>query len=623
LYRFHDAEWRERGKGNVRILKHKTSGLQRLIMRESGTGYVRANHVIDPREALTAPEGDATGARFRFDAMDFADNQAMTAQLFLIRFKDAAGASEFKTHHDAARLGNAPLVASGSDEDASASASSAAAAGAEDAGEPDESGPVPETGDLMTAWGVDAEDATRIDALSAAFAAKYGSPPDFFAHAPGRVNIIGEHIDYHHFSVMPFALRQDIVFAVGSAPAATGEVELNNMDARFGACSVSADPTAAVDTSDGIQWQHYFQAGYKAAFASMPAGTEPKPMRVLVDGRVPPGGGVSSSSAMSVGSCLATLKHHSHAVTRAALASAAQKAEAEAVGTMSGGMDQAISCMGEAGKAMQVDFAPLKATPVSLPASAAFIVANTLLESTKAVNPEERYNMRVTEGLLAIKLVAKAAGIEAWRDVHYMRELIAPLGVSNPGDLTAPIEANLKEGAYSQTELEEAFGEPIADVMATCDRKERVAAVLASNDVGAAVYDLRKRARHVATEAQRVLDFGDACAGDHTADTAASLGALMDASHASCRDDYECSCEELDRLCEVAKKAGALGARLTGAGWGGCMVALVEAGTEEAVIAAMDTEYYASQPDERRIAARFASKPAAGAAVYVPAAEEF
>lgn len=615
----------------MRLLKHNTSGVHRLIMREDGTGYVRANHVIDPREGLTIPEGDASGARFRFDAIDFADNETMTAELFLIRFKNAEGAAEFKKYHDAAREANAPIAAaaaaaSGGDTGAAATASaSTAAAASGDSGdsEPDTSGPVPETTDLMAAWGVDASDAARIDELSAAFAAKFGSPPDFFAHAPGRVNIIGEHIDYHHFSVMPFALRQDIIFAVGSGAAATGEVELQNSDPRFSSCTVAADPAAAVDTSAGIQWQHYFQAGYKAAFASMPAGTEPRPMRVLVDGRVPPGGGVSSSSAMSVGSCLATLKHHGHAVTRAALASAAQKAEAEAVGTMSGGMDQAISCMGEAGKAMQVDFAPLKATPVSLPANAAFVVANTLLESAKAVNPEERYNMRVTEGLLAIKLVAKAAGLESWRDVHYMRDLIAPLGITNPGDLVSPIEAHLKDGAYSQAELEAAFGEPLADVIASCDRNQRVKAVLAAHSADAAVYDLRKRARHVATEAQRVLDFGDACAADHTAATMAQLGGLMDASHASCRDDYECSCEELDRLCEVAKKAGAVGARLTGAGWGGCMVALVEAGSEEAVIAAMDAEYYTSQPDERRIAARFASKPAAGAAVFVPTVEEF
>jgi len=82
------------------------------------------------------------------------------------------------------------------------------------------------------------------------------------------------------------------------------------------------------------------------------------------------------------------------------------------------------------------------------------------------------------------------------------------------------------------------------------------------------------RARHVLTEAERVSRFREIC-NLHDDKALVELGRLMDESHASCSGDYDCSCPELDDLVSICRKAGALGARLTGAGWGGCAVALV------------------------------------------------
>lgn len=612
LFRFREGEWKERAKGNLRIMKHKVNGAMRIIVREAASLYVRANHFVDPSNPLTVPPGDSTGKRFRFGAADFSDaalTGSHTMEQFLIMFRTVDDAAEFKTAYDSAREVNRTSLAEATGGGAAAPAAAAAAGAA------DESGSVPESTDLAELWGDSEEEVKRLDTMTAAFTARFGTEPEFFVRAPGRVNIIGEHIDYHNFSVLPFALRQDIVFAVATDVSTSG-VELSNTNDRFADATLPADPSAAIDSADGVKWQHYVQAGYKAAFGKMGEATAPRGMRVLVDGRVPPGGGVSSSSAMSVGSCLATLKAHGHTLSRSQLAEAAQKAEAEAVGTMSGGMDQAICSMGVAGQAMRVNFSPLTVAAVDIPASVSFVVANCLVSSEKAVGAEQRYNKRVTEGLLAAKLIAKKAGLDQWKSINDMRALMRALALAGPGDLAGTVETSLKEGAYTVAELEDAaeFGEPLAAVLAECAQLELAKAVVAADG---ATFELRKRARHVATEAQRVLDFAAACAGEHTADTVAELGALMDESHASCRDDYECSSEALDRLVEVAKAAGAKGARLTGAGWGGCIVAMVEAGKEGDLIAAMDSEYFTDVSEEERLQARFASTPASGAAVYV------
>ena len=88
------------------------------------------------------------------------------------------------------------------------------------------------------------------------------------------------------------------------------------------------------------------------------------------------------------------------------------------IGTMSGGMDQAISSMANAGSAARIDFEPLKATPVALPSSSAFVVSNTLEESVKAIDAEKRYNRRCVVScvcvcacaLLCLLLELKLAG---------------------------------------------------------------------------------------------------------------------------------------------------------------------------------------------------------------------
>lgn len=135
-------------------------------------------------------------------------------------------------------------------------------------------------------------------------------------------------------------------------------------------------------------------------------------------------------------------------------------------------------------------------------------------------------------------------------------------------------------------------------------------------------FQLYKRARHVFEEAFRVLQFRKIAleAESHADDTHTRLGALLDASHASCRDMFECSHEQLDELTSLAKKAGAWGSRLTGAGWGGCTVSLVTEADVPAFIEAISKEYgpYKGLDKAALEQVIFATKPGSGAGGECP-----
>jgi galactokinase len=126
-----------------------------------------------------------------------------------------------------------------------------------------------------------------------------------------------------------------------------------------------------------------------------------------------------------------------------------------------------------------------------------------------------------------------------------------------------------------------------------------------------ATYRLVARVRHVLGEAARVERAAAALAtGDWPA-----FGSLLDASHASCRDDYEVSCPELEALVAAAKWAGALGARLTGAGFGGCTVNVVPTDAVPDFLARVERTYYAPRGNAAAREHCFVFTPSAGAGV--------
>ena len=143
---------------------------------------------------------------------------------------------------------------------------------------------------------------------------------------------------------------------------------------------------------------------------------------------------------------------------------------------------------------------------------------------------------------------------------------------------------------------------------------QRAAEVLEANKE----FKIYEAAYHVYSEANRVLEFIEVCRSDKSnKEKVPILGELMNQSQYSCRDLYDCSCPELEELTELARKHGALGSRLTGAGWGGCTVSIIPAEIEGEFIDKLIKSYYEKPEIKKRVNgiqnSIFATEPGEGA----------
>jgi galactokinase len=368
------------------------------------------------------------------------------------------------------------------------------------------------------------------------------------ARAPGRVNLIGEHTDYNGLPVLPMALDREIVLRF--QPRADRRVILRNTDSRFPPIDFELGEEIAPET--GGAWGNYVRAAGQALWREV---GELRGIEGEISSTLPVASGLSSSSAMVVATAIALLDASARSVPRERLMDLLAQGE-RYVGLQGGGMDQAISLGGVAGSALRIDFRPsLRLTPVAIPDSWRVIVAPSLVEARKSAGAKDAYNARVRECRDAL---AQGAGGGA-RDYY---DLLAQVSVS----------------------------EALAGARPLLD------------DV------LFRRFRHVVTEGARVDAAVDAL---RSADLVA-FGALLRASHASLRDDYEVSSKELDELVAISEGAGAAGARLTGAGFGGSIVALASSGSSDAVLRALEDHYYSRRGVE---SAAFIAVPSAGASV--------
>eukprot|EP01104_Vermistella_antarctica_P013087 TRINITY_DN3903_c2_g2_i1.p1 TRINITY_DN3903_c2_g2~~TRINITY_DN3903_c2_g2_i1.p1 ORF type:complete len:381 (-),score=59.98 TRINITY_DN3903_c2_g2_i1:4-1146(-) len=276
------------------------------------------------------------------------------------------------------------------------------------------------------------EQQQRYAALSEAFEKEYGVSPSFFARAPGRVNLIGEHTDYSGYPCLPMALEtHDAVIAVAIATPLTHarptdttsttspRVHISNINTRFPSGCFSALPGDIVfprASGNVPPWYILVEAAYKGAIEhAKPPST--LPLCLMLDGCVPQGSGLSSSSSIVCAATLATLHAHQITMSRTEYATLCALSETF-IGVESGGMDQAISFLGQRDEASLIEFFPLRPNEVQLPPGLSFVVADSLVEhKLQSATAGASYNVRVVECRLAALLLAHALGVDLQLDM--------------------------------------------------------------------------------------------------------------------------------------------------------------------------------------------------------------
>jgi galactokinase len=354
-----------------------------------------------------------------------------------------------------------------------------------------------------------------------AFDRRWGEPPELVGAAPGRVNLIGEHVDYAGGLCLPIALRHSSYAAVRRR--ADDRVRMSSGAGKetWQGALAELEPGRVdgwVAYAGGVLW------ALREQRYDVPA------LDVHIESTVPLGAGLSSSAALECSVAAAVIGITGIELddeTRHRLVEVCMRAESEVAKAPTGGLDQNAAMLARESEALLVDFGHggTKRVPFD-PAGRGLglLVIDTRVSHAHSTGG---YGSRREEA----------------------DEAARQLGVAALGALT---------GLESLARVDE---------------------------------PLRPRVRHMVTENARTRAFAEALGtGDWDA-----VGPLMDASHASLRDDYEVSSEELDVACATARAAGALGARMTGGGFGGSAIALAPVEALDAVAEAVTAAFVAHE----------------------------
>jgi galactokinase len=438
------------------------------------------------------------------------------------------------------------------------------------------------------------------------------------------------------FSVLPMAVEADMLLAVRITPE-NSTIKIANVLPKYPPHSFVVGSEDIEIDGTKLEWSNYFKAGYRGAIEflrrnGVAAASQPPGMEILVDGSVPSGGGLSSSAAFVCASALAAMVSMGVAtVDKKELVSLAIVSE-RYVGVNSGGMDQSASVLGQKGSALYISFDPeLLAEAVAFPKQPemVFLIANTFRTVEKQLTGPIHYNLRVVETTLAAEVLAKKLQLGP------LPQDAGPLGTSLKGlmDLyfsknpsTQSLEQRLEEIAqiaegvlykkegYTREEIAAILGLPVE----TLTQKW-----MTRFPVRADKFQLQARALHVFNEAARVVKMHQVLAESTreekpSEEVLVRLGELMNESQKSCKELYDCSCEDLDELCRLAREAGSYGSRLTGAGWGGCSVHMVPKEKVDAVKKAWIDQYYSKLGLDMDLfpEAIVETKPGSGAVLY-------
>lgn len=374
--------------------------------------------------------------------------------------------------------------------------------------------------------------------LARNFEELFGRKPEVISEAPGRVNLIGEHIDYSEGFVLPFAIADRTYAAI--AARTDGLVRIASHQRKEKIFTIDIHDVKPGSKGDwekyvlGVLWSLGITSG----------------VDILVDGSVPAGAGLSSSAALECSVAVGLNELFSLNTSLENLARATQRAENDYVGVPCGIMDQSVSLMGKSGAALLLDCRDLSTE--SIPFNVADAGLELLIIDTQA-------HHALVDGGYAERRAA-------------CESVAAKLNIPSMRHLTLEVLQASRE-KITETEF--------------------------------------IRARHAVTEIARVLDAVKAL----RASDFATLGNLINQSHASLRDDYAVSCPELDVAVTASLAAGAMGARMVGGGFGGSAIALIKAedvaDTRDAVTKAFETHgfkrprFFTSLPSAGASAARY------------------
>ncbi|MCL4402958.1 MAG: hypothetical protein M1436_09905 [Acidobacteria bacterium] len=334
---------------------------------------------------------------------------------------------------------------------------------------------------------------------------------------PGRVNLIGEHIDYHGLPVLPMAIGRRIYIAFRPRP----DRIIRAFSAGYG--ERRFEWTQPLEPGASGDWENYLKAAAQAVAGRWGAG---RGIDAAIVSALPAAAGLSSSSALLTGFTLALLAANGVHATFPELMDVLPEGE-QYVGTRGGAMDHAAVLASAPGCALHINFIPLEVSHVPIPRDWGFLVAHSLTTAEKSGELRAQYNSRRTAGTRALEKLGFASYAEA------------------------------TERGLDRLDDEE-----------------------------------RRCFLHVVGEARRVEE---AVAAMRSGD-ARRFGRLLNESHESMRDLLRISCPALDELAVAAREAGALGARLTGAGFGGCAVVFCELSGRERVAAELVRRFYAQRP---------------------------
>ncbi len=365
----------------------------------------------------------------------------------------------------------------------------------------------------------------RSHLVTSAFREKFGSEPRVVVRAPGRVNLIGEHTDYNEGFVFPTAIDRDMIIAASPKPKpADPENEVEDREVVVYSLEYRQEDRFSLDLlekSADHPWINYLRGTLKAL---QQAGLKTQPFSAVISGNIPPGAGLSSSAAYSVATALMQREMCGFSLPGKELALLAQKAENEFVGVKCGIMDPFISALGEKDAALLLDCRSLNYRTIPLPLKkegVSIVITNSGVQRGLV---DSEYNARRQQCQEGVELLKKASGFD---DIATLRDVV-------------------------MSELEE-FGSTLPPI-------------------------ILKRCRHVISENERCIRATEALErGDLRA-----FGKLMNDSHRSLQQDFQVSCTELDVLVELTQNhTGVLGSRMTGAGFGGCSVTLMQTNAVE------------------------------------------